>query len=70
MQSIRNHNPEYIKVIDALGRVEHRPWISVYERMRDAAGIKSPGYVIHEAAVWSELRDRWFFIPRRSSVQA
>ena len=59
-----------MKVIDALGHVEHRPWVSVYDRMRDAAGINPPGHVIHEAAAWSDLRDRWFFIPRRSGMKS
>lgn len=27
----------------------------------------STGYLIHESAAWSELLQRWFFLPRRAS---
>lgn len=27
------------------------------------------GYLIHESAVWSERRQRWFFLPRRASSE-
>ena len=27
------------------------------------------GYIIHEAAVWSEIHKRWFFLPRRASKE-
>ena len=25
------------------------------------------GYIIHESGVWSEIHQRWFFLPRRAS---
>lgn len=35
--------------------------------LRRSIGIEFPGYVIHEAANWSEIHRRWFFLPRRQS---
>jgi hypothetical protein len=28
------------------------------------------GYVTHEAVVWSDVHDRWFFLPRRCSKES
>lgn len=33
----------------------------------DGRAPRAPGYLIHEAACWSELLQRWFFLPRRAS---
>jgi soluble calcium-activated nucleotidase 1 len=62
-----NDHPQYVKVVSARGHVEHRPWASVYNRMRESLGIRPPGYVIHESACWSDVHSRWFFLPRRAS---
>lgn len=62
-----NDRPQYIKVIGPTGHVEHRPWASVYNRMRAGAGIEDPGYIIHESASWSDVHQKWFFLPRRAS---
>uniref|UniRef100_A0A3P9MT99 Soluble calcium-activated nucleotidase 1 n=1 Tax=Poecilia reticulata TaxID=8081 RepID=A0A3P9MT99_POERE len=62
-----NNNPEWVKVIDYKGGVEHENWLPYYATLRRAAGIKPPGYLIHESAAWSERLQRWFFLPRRAS---
>ncbi|KAM4750971.1 soluble calcium-activated nucleotidase 1b isoform 2-T2 [Anableps anableps] len=62
-----NNNPEWVKVIDHKGGVEHENWVPYYNALRRAAGIKPPGYLIHESAAWSERLQRWFFLPRRAS---
>jgi soluble calcium-activated nucleotidase 1 len=76
-----NHNPMYVKRIDRLGHIEHLHWIDVYKRVRAAAGIEYPGYMIHEAVRWSgvcactrahpltctDRTHRWLFLPRRAS---
>uniref|UniRef100_A0A3Q2QYY3 Soluble calcium-activated nucleotidase 1 n=2 Tax=Fundulus heteroclitus TaxID=8078 RepID=A0A3Q2QYY3_FUNHE len=62
-----NNNPEWVKVIDHKGGVEHENWVPYYDALRKAAGIKPPGYLIHESAAWSERLQRWFFLPRRAS---
>jgi len=28
------------------------------------------GYITHEAVVWSDVHDRWFFLPRRCSKES
>ena len=66
-QEFVNDHPQYIKIINALGHIEHLPWASVYNKLRKSAGIEPPGYIIHEAAVWSDVHRKWFFLPRRAS---
>lgn len=62
-----NFNPQWIKVITPLGQVEHRDWRQNYVSLRRTAKIEFPGYMIHEAAVWSDVHQQWFFLPRRAS---
>ncbi|XP_066504034.1 soluble calcium-activated nucleotidase 1b isoform X2 [Hoplias malabaricus] len=64
-----NHNPEWVKVIGFRGDVRHENWVPHYSALKTAAGIKPPGYLIHESAVWSERLQRWFFLPRRASSE-
>lgn len=68
-QKFVNDHPQYIKIINALGHIEHLPWASVYNKVRQSVGIKPPGYIIHEAVVWSDVRRRWYFLPRRASPE-
>jgi soluble calcium-activated nucleotidase 1 len=60
-------DPMWVKTIDGSGRVEHVNFIANYEALRNAVGAKYPGYMVHEAAEWSEFHKRWFFLPRRVS---
>uniref|UniRef100_A0A8C6T714 Soluble calcium-activated nucleotidase 1 n=1 Tax=Neogobius melanostomus TaxID=47308 RepID=A0A8C6T714_9GOBI len=62
-----NNNPEWVKVVGCHGDVQHKNWVPHYNSLRNAAGIHPPGYLIHEAAVWSHSFQRWFFLPRRAS---
>uniref|UniRef100_A0A3Q0REB2 Soluble calcium-activated nucleotidase 1 n=1 Tax=Amphilophus citrinellus TaxID=61819 RepID=A0A3Q0REB2_AMPCI len=62
-----NNNPEWVKVVGVGGEVEHQNWVPHYNTLRSAAGIKPPGYLIHESAAWSERLQQWFFLPRRAS---
>ncbi|GFY63504.1 soluble calcium-activated nucleotidase 1 [Trichonephila inaurata madagascariensis] len=39
------------------------PWIL----LTDGNGKTAKGYMIHEAAVWSDVHQQWFFLPRRAS---
>ncbi|XP_069786124.1 soluble calcium-activated nucleotidase 1 isoform X2 [Narcine bancroftii] len=64
---VLNENPEWVKVIGYKGDVNHENWVPHYNALRTAAGIKSPGYLIHESAAWSDRLQRWFFLPRRAS---
>ena len=62
-----NFNPQYVKSIGPSGDVVHHNWRHAYDGVKMALGIKSPGYVIHEAVMWSSVKQRWFFLPRRAS---
>ncbi len=64
---IINFNPMFVKRISAGGQVEHLDWHDNYVKVRSAAGITYPGYMIHEAASWSDRHKSWFFLPRRAS---
>lgn len=63
-----NFNPQWIKVVSPLGEVEHRDWRANYLSLRKTAKIEFPGYMIHEAGIWSDLHQKWYFLPRRSST--
>nr|ACO11448.1 Soluble calcium-activated nucleotidase 1 [Caligus rogercresseyi] len=65
---VLNHNPMFVKRISPSGAVEHLDWFDVYIGVRRAAGIEAPGYMIHEAIEWNPLAQKWFFLPRRASV--
>ncbi|XP_072516220.1 soluble calcium-activated nucleotidase 1b isoform X2 [Salminus brasiliensis] len=64
-----NNDPEWVKIIGFRGDVRHENWVPHYGALKTAAGIKPPGYLIHESAVWSERLQRWFFLPRRASSE-
>ncbi|XP_060027870.1 soluble calcium-activated nucleotidase 1 isoform X2 [Erinaceus europaeus] len=64
---VMNENPEWVKVVSYRGSVNHENWVSSYNALRAAAGIRPPGYLIHESACWSDMLKRWFFLPRRAS---
>jgi len=66
---IINRDPQWVKVIDVEGRVEHQSWVPVYEALRTATGTQHPGYLIHEAVRFHPVQRRWFFLPRRASTE-
>lgn len=51
------------------GLIESLSWIENYEALRKVSGFQSPGYIVHEAVVWSEIHKRWFFLPRFCSKE-
>lgn len=67
MGKILNHNPQWVKVISPTGEVEHQNWRHRYLALLKTAHIQYPGYMIHEAAAWSNINRQWFFLPRRAS---
>ncbi|KAK5640785.1 hypothetical protein RI129_009332 [Pyrocoelia pectoralis] len=60
-------NPEYIKTITPEGVITHINWKEEYSRLRAAMDVYWPGYVTHESGVWSEVHQKWFFLPRKCS---
>jgi len=62
-----NHDPMWVKEVGMDGAVKHVDWRERYILVRQAAGISWPGYMIHEAVGWSQVRREWVFLPRRMS---
>lgn len=67
---VTSNNPKWVKMIDGDFKVKHVDWSSKYERLAIAAGVTFPGYLMHEAVLWSDMRREWVFLPRRRSVEA
>jgi soluble calcium-activated nucleotidase 1 len=65
--TVLNFNPMFVKRISQDGQVEHIDWHERYLGLRTAAGIDFPGYMVHEAATWSDHHKEWTFLPRRAS---
>lgn len=65
--SIANTNNLWIATVDTNGNVERRDWMREYTFVRGLLNAQPPGYVIHEAVLWSEMLKKWIFIPRRVS---
>ncbi|EDV42762.1 uncharacterized protein Dana_GF16866 [Drosophila ananassae] len=65
-----NHNPMYVKAITPGGEVRSLNWVNNYKQLRlHSQQISWPGYMIHESGAWSDIRQRWFFLPRRCSKE-
>ena len=54
-------------VYRADGTVAHVNWKANYDAMRATLGYAHPGYMIHEAVVWSPHFRKWYVFPRRVS---
>ena len=67
---VLNHDPQWVKRISPNGHVEHIDWRPRYLELLRTAGIYPPGYLIHEAAVWSSKNKQWYFLPRRASKES
>lgn len=70
MGDFQNHNPMYVKAISTTGEVRSINWANNYKQLRlMSQQISWPGYMIHESGVWSEVQQRWYFLPRRCSKE-
>nr|AEP27178.1 apyrase-1 isoform 3 [Heligmosomoides bakeri] len=59
----------WIKIVSHDGVVKSVDWTDVYDKIAQAAGATSPGYLTHEAVQWSAIHKRWFFLPRKYSTE-
>uniref|UniRef100_A0A0N5BR09 Apyrase n=1 Tax=Strongyloides papillosus TaxID=174720 RepID=A0A0N5BR09_STREA len=64
-----NYHPMFVKVISPNGAIKHVNWTDNFINVRGAVGIKYPGYMIHESVQWSDVHQKWFFMPRRASTE-
>jgi len=62
--------PLWVAKIDGNGVVSHENWEGNYGKLRKAAGLQGPGWMLHEAVLWSKEAQRWIFTPRRASTEA
>lgn len=67
--SIVNTNNLWIAIVNKKGEVRRIDWTKQYNFVREQLGASAPGYVIHEAVLWSEKLKKWIFIPRRISSE-
>ncbi|GMH83505.1 hypothetical protein TrVE_jg5559 [Triparma verrucosa] len=67
---IINTNNNWIVTMDHQGMMQRYDWSNVYNKVRAAVGCEAPGYLVHEAVLWSESQRRWMFLPRRVSKVA
>ena len=65
-----NRNNMWIVVLDHWGHVKRYDWTDIYNEVRASVGCESPGYLVHEAVLWSEVKKKWMFLPRRMSKTA
>ncbi|ODM91068.1 Soluble calcium-activated nucleotidase 1 [Orchesella cincta] len=62
-------NSKFVKRITAHGEVTHLDWAENFDKMATALNIHFPGFVVHEAAGWSDILDKWMFMPRYVSSE-
>lgn len=67
---VENHNNFFVKKVAKTGEVFHENWISIYEKIRSTLGMSFPGFIIHEAVMWSPINQKWIFLPRKCSAQS
>ena len=67
---IQHYDPQWVKQIDSKWHVESFNWRGIYEAMRRAVGVESPGYLWHEAIIWDSGLRRWIVLPRKASQEA
>lgn len=63
----------WIKIVDKDWKVKSVNWTSNYAKLSRAVGLTTKpgtsgglyGYLTHEGALWSDIHQRWFFVPRK-----
>ncbi|KAI5713456.1 hypothetical protein M8J75_016562 [Diaphorina citri] len=64
----KNCGPQWIKIISETGDVQNVNWKPMYNKIQNATKCK--GFITHEAVMWSEIQNKWFFAPRKCSLEA
>lgn len=62
LQKIKSQ--KFVKMVTPHGEVTHVDWSERYEKMELALNIRYPGFIVHEAAGWSDILKKWMFMPR------
>lgn len=66
---VKSDSPKWIKTVSKDFAVKHTNWSERYNALAEAAGVPFPGYLMHEAVLYSVERREWIFLPRRRSDQ-
>lgn len=67
--SIANTNNLWVSIYKSNGHLIREDWSPKYNFVRQHLNAVSPGYLIHEAILWSEDLKSWLFLPRRISSE-
>ncbi|EDR27896.1 Apyrase precursor, putative [Entamoeba dispar SAW760] len=67
---VDRNNKYYIQKVNKEGSFEYEDWSNVYNSILDALSIEIPGYITNEAVVYSNLKKKWYFAPRKCSNKA
>lgn len=67
--NVTGYSNMWVKVIDQNGAIKNLNWTENFIKLRAAFGIHFPGYMTHESCVWSDVHNRWFFLPRKASME-
>ncbi|GAB0092537.1 hypothetical protein DMENIID0001_075390 [Sergentomyia squamirostris] len=67
---IENVNMQFVKKVSRDGVVVHENWSHVYNKIRNEVGMPFPGWIMHEAVVWSQINKKWIFLPRKCSPKS
>jgi len=59
----------FVKRISTSGEVTHLDWTKNFNKMAEALDIHFPGYVLHESAGWSDVLQKWIFMPKKISTE-
>ncbi|KIH67522.1 Apyrase [Ancylostoma duodenale] len=65
--NVITEDPMWVKQISKKGVVTSLDWRRIFKRLRNKAGYKTPGYLTHEAVQWSDIKRKWYFLPRKAS---
>ena len=61
---IQNYNNMMVFIIDKKGNYQINDESWPYYKVRKMLNFSFPGYIIHEAIVWSDVHKKWFILPR------
>lgn len=67
--SIANTNNLWVSILNGAGDLRRIDWVKEFTFVRNALGAQAPGYLIHEAIIWSPFMRKWVFAPRRISKE-
>lgn len=65
--TVLHRHLEWVKTIDARGRIRNHYWGPIYQQLRTLTNCSFPGYLWHEAITWDDRSRQWIILPRKVS---